>query len=211
MYVSNVSAQTVNLRYSYSNQQSDKTKDGQDTAGKENLQTTEAKSQEKSTNFSDVLSIMSENQSPVQDIEAYVMETVSEVLEKIAEHSANTMSSQAGRFSVSYTSINITIEMSEGETLEDVKSELDQMLSDDGYWGVEQTSQRMFDFAKAFTGGNPEDMAKAKDAVTEGFKQAEALFGGQLPEISYKTYDATMEKFDNYLANISNSVEASLA
>ena len=35
-----------------------------------------------------------------------------------------------------------------------------------------------------------------REAFKKGFKQAEETWGGELPEISQKTYDAVLEKFD---------------
>lgn len=71
-------------------------------------------------------------------------------------------------------------------------------VSEDGYWGVEQTSQRIFDFAKALSGGDPDKMDDMLDAFKEGFDQATAAWGKELPEISSKTYDAVMKKFEDY-------------
>jgi hypothetical protein len=211
MYVSNVSAQTFGLRYSYTEQQSSKTKEGQNTAKSDNFESKEKQTTEESTNFSDVLDIMSTEVSPMDSLKAYVQESVNKLLDKIAKHTASTSTSQASRFSVSYTSINITIELGEGQSLSDVKNELDDMLSEDGYWGVEQTSQRMFDFAVAVAGDDPVALQKAKEAVQKGFDQTEVIFGGQLPDISYATYDSTMEKFDNYLEHINSSLETTYA
>lgn len=69
-------------------------------------------------------------------------------------------------------------------------------IAEDGYWGVEQTSDRIIDFANALTGGDPSKIEEMRDAFKKGYKQAEKTWGGQLPEISQKTYDAVMEKFD---------------
>ena len=44
-----------------------------------------------------------------------------------------------------------------------------------------------------------------KDAFKKGFKQAEETWGGELPEISQKTYDAVLEKFDAW-ANESTEI-----
>lgn len=71
-------------------------------------------------------------------------------------------------------------------------------ISEDGYWGVEQTSQRIFDFAVALSGGDPEKMEKMKDAVTKGFNEATKSWGKKLPDISQKTYEAAMKKFEDY-------------
>lgn len=69
-------------------------------------------------------------------------------------------------------------------------------IAEDGYWGVEQPSSRIVDFATALTGGDPDKIEKMRDAFEKGFKQATKAWGRELPEISSKTYDAVMEKFD---------------
>ena len=71
-------------------------------------------------------------------------------------------------------------------------------VADGGYWSAESTSDRLVEFAKAISG----DDVKQKDAlvasIKEGFKQAEELWGGKLPQISQDTYRLTMEKLDNW-------------
>lgn len=71
-------------------------------------------------------------------------------------------------------------------------------ISEDGYWGVKQTSERIFSFAKALTGGDPSKIETMRDAVKEGFEAAAKMWGGDLPEISSQTYDAVMKSFDEW-------------
>lgn len=71
-------------------------------------------------------------------------------------------------------------------------------IAEDGYWGVEQTSDRILSFAEALTGGDPEKMEEMREAFIKGYKQATGAWGRELPDISRQTYDAVMEKFDNY-------------
>ncbi len=71
-------------------------------------------------------------------------------------------------------------------------------ISEDGYWGVEQTSQRIFDFAMALSGGDEEQMKKMQEAFEKGFAQATGTWGKELPEISNKTYDAVTSKFEDF-------------
>lgn len=71
-------------------------------------------------------------------------------------------------------------------------------IADDGYWGVNQTSDRILDFAKALTGGDPDKIEEMREAFEKGYKQAEKTWGGKLPEISKQTYDAVLEKFDKW-------------
>ena len=85
------------------------------------------------------------------------------------------------------------------------KAQAQADIAEDGYWGVEQTSDRMIDFAKALSGGDPSKIEEMREAFEKGFKMAEEKWGGELPEISQKTYDATMKKFDEWAAE---SVEA---
>lgn len=80
-------------------------------------------------------------------------------------------------------------------------------IADDGYWGVSQTSDRIFDFAMALSGGDEEKMEKMKAAVEKGFKLATGSWGRDLPDISNQTYDAVMKKFDDFFGKTSE-VEA---
>lgn len=77
-------------------------------------------------------------------------------------------------------------------------AEAQELVSEDGYFGVEQTSERIVDFAIAATGGDPSQLAAVKEGIEQGFQEAAAAFGGWLPEISYQTYDAIMEKLDSW-------------
>ena len=78
------------------------------------------------------------------------------------------------------------------------KAQAQADIADDGYWGIEQTSDRILDFAKALSGGDPDKIEEMKNAFIKGFKQATSAWGKELPSISQKTYDATIEKFDNW-------------
>lgn len=84
------------------------------------------------------------------------------------------------------------------EVDEETAAQAREDISEDGYWGVKQTSDRLVDFAKALTGGDASKIENMRDAIKKGFKAAEKLWGGELPEISQKTYDATMEKLDQW-------------
>jgi hypothetical protein len=69
-------------------------------------------------------------------------------------------------------------------------------ISENGYWGVEQTSDRLVSFAKALTGGNPEKADEMIAAIQKGFEAAKKAWGGELPEICKKTIDSAMEKLN---------------
>lgn len=76
------------------------------------------------------------------------------------------------------------------------KAQAQADIAEDGYWGVNATSDRIVDFAVALAGDDPEKLEEMRAAFQKGFVQAAETWGGQLPDISQKTYDAVMEKFD---------------
>ena len=78
------------------------------------------------------------------------------------------------------------------------KAQAQEDISDDGYWGVKQTSQRLFDFASALAGDDEDKMREMQKAMEKGFKQATAAWGKDLPDISNKTLDAANKLFDEY-------------
>ncbi len=73
-----------------------------------------------------------------------------------------------------------------------------ELVSEDGYFGVEKTSQRIVDFAINAFGNDPAKLTQMKDAIDKGFQEAADAFGGKLPDISHQTYAAVMEKLDNF-------------
>ena len=78
------------------------------------------------------------------------------------------------------------------------KAEAQAAISEDGFWGVKQTSQRLFDFAQALAGDDPAKMEKMQKAIEKGFEQAEEAWGGSLPSISGETYKAVNDLFSEY-------------
>lgn len=78
------------------------------------------------------------------------------------------------------------------------KAQAQADIAEDGYWGVNKTSDRILDFAKALSGGDPEKMEEMRKAFEKGFKEATSAWGKDLPSISKSTYDAVMDKFDKY-------------
>ena len=71
-------------------------------------------------------------------------------------------------------------------------------IADDGPLSAEAVSDRIVSFAKGISGGDIAKFDELKAAIEEGFSQARAIFGGQLPDISNKTYDLVMEKLDKW-------------
>ena len=81
----------------------------------------------------------------------------------------------------------------------DVKAQAQADIAEDGYWGVNQTSDRILDFAKALSGNDKSKAQELADAFKKGFDQATKAWGGKLPDISQQTYDKVLEKFDSWM------------
>ena len=89
----------------------------------------------------------------------------------------------------------------------DVKAQAQADIADDGYWGVEQTSDRIVEFAKALTGGDASKAEEMRAAFEKGFKAATKSWGSSLPSISSRTYDAVMDKFDQWIGKTETGTE----
>ena len=83
------------------------------------------------------------------------------------------------------------------------KAQAQADIAEDGYWGVQQTSDRILDFAKALAGDDPEKLENMRAAFEKGYKQAEKTWGGELPDISKQTFDAVMKGFDELTGKVS--------
>lgn len=103
------------------------------------------------------------------------------------------------------------IETTAGEVdLESITpGEAQELVADDGYFGVEKTAERIFNFAVGVAGGDITRIDAIKEGVNNGFQGALEAFGGELPEISYDTYDAVINKLDEW-AGINQSPESSI-
>lgn len=96
------------------------------------------------------------------------------------------------------------------ENLKDVSaadiSKAKEDVSEDGYWGVKQTSERLFDFASALAGDDVDAMKKMQAAMEKGFKAAGDAWGKELPDISKETLKAANKLFDDYYASKNKQV-----
>ena len=71
-------------------------------------------------------------------------------------------------------------------------------IAEDGYWGVNKTSDRLVSIAIALAGGDTDKADELKNAITKGFKKATAAWGEKLPQLCQDTYDAAMKKMDDW-------------
>lgn len=135
----------------------------------------------------------------MEKVRAMKEETDQRMLELFRHTARETTKKQlaGARKDASVMTLKLTDSLSIDYTAEDAM-QAQKDIAPGGYWSPEETSNRLVDFAKALSGGNPEKAAMLKDAFEKGFKEIEEMFGGTLPDISYETYDLTMDKFDQW-------------
>jgi len=93
---------------------------------------------------------------------------------------------------------NFTDENGNSLLTDDEIAQAKEDISEDGYWGVEQTSDRILDFAKALSGNDTSKAELLLNAFKDGYKAATKSWGDELPDISKRTYDAVLEKFEKW-------------
>ena len=76
------------------------------------------------------------------------------------------------------------------------RAEAQKNIAEGGYWGVEQTSDRIVQFAVGLAGSSPEMLNKMEEAFEKGYAAAEKKWGGALPSITQQTRARVHEKFE---------------
>ena len=81
-------------------------------------------------------------------------------------------------------------------------------IADDGYWGVEQTSDRLVSMAQALSGGDTSKADTLIAAIKKGFDEATEAWGDKLPDICQKTIDAAVKKMEAWRAGTTSETDA---
>ena len=76
--------------------------------------------------------------------------------------------------------------------------EAQESISEDGYWGVKQTSDRLVSMAIALSGGDTDKADEMLSAIEKGYKQATKAWGEDLPQICQDTMEATRQKMQDW-------------
>eukprot|EP01029_Cantina_marsupialis_P032163 TRINITY_DN95990_c0_g1_i1.p1 TRINITY_DN95990_c0_g1~~TRINITY_DN95990_c0_g1_i1.p1 ORF type:complete len:222 (-),score=60.07 TRINITY_DN95990_c0_g1_i1:121-786(-) len=94
----------------------------------------------------------------------------------------------------------------EGKAITELNSqEAKELVSDEGFFGVTQTSERVSSFVIAIAGDNIEALKEARAGIEKGFEDAEKLWGGKLPDISYETQEKTLSIVDKKIEELSKT------
>jgi hypothetical protein len=94
-----------------------------------------------------------------------------------------------------------------GKNIADLsQEEAKELVSEDGFFGVNQTSQRIADFVIKGANGDEDLLRAGLDGIMQGFNEAEEIWGEKLPDISYKTIDRAKELITQEMNKLGYSV-----
>jgi hypothetical protein len=82
------------------------------------------------------------------------------------------------------------------------QNEAKELVSENGFFGITQTSDRVANFVFSFAGDDLELLQKGREGIIQGFEEAKKMFGGELPEISYKTQERTLALIDEKINSL---------
>lgn len=95
----------------------------------------------------------------------------------------------------------------DGKALQDLTTqEAKDLISEDGFFGVAQTSSRIADFVLAGAGDDVEKLQAGREGIIRGYEQAQKAWGGELPDISEETLQKALEKIDKKLSELGVNV-----
>jgi len=86
------------------------------------------------------------------------------------------------------------------------QEEAAELVSEDGFFGVTKTAERIASFVINGAGGNENFLRAGREGMLEGFKQAEQMWGGELPEISQETMKVATEMVDKAMSDLGFSI-----
>ncbi|MDO4165991.1 MAG: hypothetical protein Q4D32_01155 [Eubacteriales bacterium] len=84
-----------------------------------------------------------------------------------------------------------------------------ESIAEDGYWGVNQTSDRLVSMAIALSGGDTDKADELMNAIEKGYKQATQAWGEDLPQICQDTMDATRQKMNDWKNGVTTASDYS--
>ena len=94
-----------------------------------------------------------------------------------------------------------------GKALGELNSdEASELVSESGFFGIANTAERIAGFVLSGAGDDVEKLKAGREGVAKGFEDARKIWGGELPEISQKTIEKTLETLDKKIAELGGNV-----
>lgn len=95
----------------------------------------------------------------------------------------------------------------DGKPIADLsKEEAQKLVSEEGFFGVKKTSERIANFVINGAGGDEGMMRAGREGMLLGFKEAQTMWGDELPDISKETMAKAVEMVDKAMVELGFSI-----
>lgn len=150
---------------------------------------------------------INENINAKQISNAYFLE----YSKQVASYGNQNFATQSGLFGIASTHIPTNlkdilsgIDLSSigynGKNLNDLsQSEANDLISENGFFGINQTSQRIADFVLLSASDDIDKLKAGREGILRGFDEAQKIWGGNLPDISHTTIQKSLQAIDKKL------------
>jgi len=86
------------------------------------------------------------------------------------------------------------------------QDEASKLVSEDGIFGIKQTSERIANFVIQGANGDEDMLRAGREGMLQGFQDAKKMLGGELPTISQKTIQAATQLVDKAMHDLGFSI-----
>ena len=86
------------------------------------------------------------------------------------------------------------------------KDEASELIGENGFFGINNTADRIANFIVNAAGGDPAKLQAGREGMLRGFNEARKIWGGELPEISEKTITLATEAIERKIAEAGGNV-----
>jgi len=107
---------------------------------------------------------------------------------------------------LSFDNFNNQRGLLEQETEKKPDTDVGDLLGENGYWGVKETSRRISEFVLKGAGDDLDRLKAGREGMIKGFREAEKAWGGALPDISYATMEKSLQAIDEKIRDLGGSV-----
>ena len=162
-------------------------------------------SKEVKTNFTEKIS-----SDDAEEIKAQITQRANEMMQKSVSVQASVSSlSPEDQFQQDYESFQGFLQDIgyDGKPIAELsKDEASELISEDGIFGIKQTSERIANFVINGAGDDEKLLRAGREGMLQGFKDAEEMWGEELPDISKETMKKALEMVDKHMHDLGFSV-----
>lgn len=86
------------------------------------------------------------------------------------------------------------------------KDEASELIGEDGFFGINKTSERIAGFIISGAADDIEKLKLGMQGMLRGFKEAQSVWGKELPEISQKTMQKSIQAIEKRISELGGNI-----